>query len=75
MNKVEAGELAQVLYRKASSVYVGKISVAESLGMDQKKLTDSGFKKVMTAFYPLVAEGARYPAIQKLYAEDKMSNK
>lgn len=74
MNKAKAKEHADNLYRKGVSAYAGKYTVAGAIGIPLKKLTDTALTKIMKEFYPLVTEGKKYEAIQKLYAEDKIKN-
>jgi hypothetical protein len=43
-----------------------------NLGMDKSKLTEAGYKKVLKEFYPMVIEGKKYCALDKMYVEEQM---
>ena len=74
MNRGQAEEHAQTLFKKRASVYISKINIASSLGFPVKKFTDAGHRKVESAFLAMVANSrpGQYPAIEKMYAEERV---
>jgi hypothetical protein len=69
MNKSKATKLAKQLQDKGASGYIGKPGAEQILG---ETLTDTGWRKVRTAFYELLIETKRRPVIEQMYVEERL---
>lgn len=76
MNKAQAQKVADMMVKKRVSAYAGRHSIAVLLDVDIKKITPTVERKVLSEFHKRVLEDTkhRYPVVEKLFAEEELSN-
>jgi hypothetical protein len=71
MSKARAEKLARQMVKRSVSAFSGKYTVA-SLFNGNKLMTDSAYTKVRKAFLTGVIASKKYPALERIYAEEKL---